>query len=67
MGVYKQLFVGCCVMLPTLTYVQYYSTDKDTALFYLGIISSTLGVVSYGSPLAAAVSKPLTTDFLLCS
>ncbi len=56
MGLYRQLFAGCCVMLPTLTYVQYYSTDKDTALLYLGIISATLGVISYGSPLAATVS-----------
>lgn len=49
--VMKMVFLVVVVLFPLLTYIQYYTTDKDTAVFHLGMICASSSVVAYGSPL----------------
>ena len=54
---HKQLLVGALLVYPILMYIQYYASDRGSAIHGLGIACATLSVLAYGSPLASLVSE----------
>jgi len=52
-ALYRQLFMGLCIVMPSLYMVQTYTDTRETALVYLGSVCMTMGVISYAAPLSS--------------
>ena len=64
---HRQLLFGCGLLFPILIYVKFYALDQEIAMFNLGLMCASSGIVLYASPLASLVGTTRQSRLLLGS